>query len=138
MTDEVDDTPRPPQGPTHIILAILGDEGSLYWWGVESCPGTEGGCITLTESVDGCRCTDPDCPCRAGEHWSCDDWDSDNLSDIGPGCSIEPTKSCGIADYIDGVGGEMIMASDLTIRFAARHEWQDPTYPVLRIEQVLP
>lgn len=118
--------------PHHVLIAHFQDDHLSFR--ISSCPGPPK-CQTYDEATwpdrFTCRCVDPQCDCRDGDHNGCSKygfW----VEPIGPACQCKPiTDTCGLADWLGELGEEMI-TGEFVVAVNADVEWPGD-YPVFKI-----
>ena len=95
---------------THRLVVTIGTDG---WTNVaiecphehpRPCAGYEEGKWPDDAT---CRCADPACPCRQGDHGGCSEFGG-YVADVGPMCRCEPMDECWYSHAVAEVGGEML------------------------------
>ncbi len=62
-----------------------------------------------------CRCEDPLCPCRDGDHGGCSEYGG-YIFDLGDECRCHPTGRCWYVSLAEAIGGEGFDFSGITLR----------------------
>lgn len=119
----------PDTSAPHSITFRL-DAGIAHHWSV-TCPGRDvGRCQLYEPSGEPCRCPCPDC--TLGDHYGCSEHDS-YAPTVGPGCQIHPIEVCGLQDWLDAAGAEIVDGGKVTFQAAAVLVWDydDPTIRIV-------
>lgn len=119
-----------------IVVNVGGYNGTTY----EMVCSDPEGCTDVYQETTWpddftCRCVDPECLCRQGDHSGCSDYGR-HIQGLGPECQQVPVEGCGLIVWLDELGEEALdVWEGVTVEVPVSACWETEDGPVFRVSK---